>query len=152
MSDLADELNDIFGSFNQLIDYTSNREEYVARAILVQEQFVKLFEKLEKMAIDEEEMLLRVGFINPPPEAKINDRMTVVMSLPRHIMKKIEKQLEKYSFHGNHGQQMASYTVLCLILGSYFDDQEPNEEIIRTLASKFNFVSIEPDIKEVAEK
>ena len=107
---------------------------------------------MEKNTMNEEEMLRRVGFINPPPEAKINDRMTVVMSLPRHIVEKIEKQVEKYSFHGDESQQLASYTVLCLILSSFFGDLGQNEEIIETLAKKFNFVSIDPEIKEIIEK
>lgn len=149
MNDLADELNDIFGSFNQLIDYTSNREEYVARAILVQEQFVKLFDKLEKMAIDEEEILLRVGLTNPPPEARKNMRINMQLSAPVHLIQAMEKRIKELGITGK--QTPAQYFFLCLFRTTFFEEGE-TDKILRTLVKKLNFEKLDPDIKEVAEK
>jgi len=99
--------------------------------------------------IDKNEILERVGVINPPREAHISNRINTQMVIPQHLTKAIEEMIRKKNIQGE--QQLAQYIIISLFLTSFFMDCGDNEQIFDTLVSTFKFSEIEPKIGEVAD-
>ena len=103
--------------------------------------------------IDKNEILERVGLINPPDSAYTNDRINLQLVVPRNIMIAMEEKItEKYLIKGsNLNAKFVNYILLAIMNLTFFDDQGECEKITRILANSFKFSEIEPEIGEVAD-
>jgi len=98
--------------------------------------------------MNEEEILERVGINNPLEEAHISKRINLQLKAPLHLILAMEKKIKELGITGE--QATAKYIFLCLFRTTFFEEGE-TDHILQTLASKFKFEKIEPEIKEVID-
>ena len=98
--------------------------------------------------MNEEEILERVGINNPLEEAHISKRINLQLKAPLHLILAMEKKMKELGITGE--QATAKYIFLCLFRTTIFEEGE-TDHILQTLASKFKFEKIEPEIKEVID-
>ena len=98
--------------------------------------------------MNEEEILERIGLINPLEEAHTSVRINLQLKAPLHLILAMEKKIKELGITGE--QATAKYIFLCLFRTTFFEEGE-TDHILQTLASKFKFEKIEPEIKEVID-